>query len=78
MPPAPPSSGFIRQLAQAGSVGLMLVVCIFVGAGLGVLLDRWLGTRPWLMLVCLLLGIIAGFVNVFRMLSSLNQSGKGT
>jgi ATP synthase protein I len=66
----------IRQLAQAGSVGLMLVVCIFVGVGLGVLLDHWLGSRPWLTLLGLLVGIVAGFINVFRMISSLGQADK--
>jgi ATP synthase protein I len=32
----------------------------------GYYLDRWLGTSPWLMLVGLLLGIAAGFLNLFR------------
>ena len=32
-------------------------------------LDRWLGTRPWLMISLLLLGMIAGFVGFFRSVS---------
>ncbi len=54
----------------------MLAACIFVGTGLGVLLDRWLGTRPWLTLLLLVLGIAAGFYNVFRMLAALQRDSK--
>jgi len=47
-------------------VGVELVSALAVGAGLGWLLDEWLGTRPWLMLVFVLLGAAAGILNVFR------------
>jgi ATP synthase protein I len=30
------------------------------------MLDRWLGTKPWLMLVMLFLGFAAGVFNVMR------------
>jgi ATP synthase protein I len=63
-------------MGQAASVGAMLAFCIFVGTGLGVLLDRWLGTRPWLTLVLMFFGIVAGFYNVVRMVSSLGQGGR--
>ncbi len=35
--------------------------------------DRWLGTTPWLTLVGLLLGIAAGFVNLFRVVKDSEQ-----
>jgi len=35
----------------------------------GYYVDRWLGTTPWLLLVGLVLGIAAGFVNLFRSVS---------
>jgi ATP synthase protein I len=44
-----------------------LVVGIAVAMGLGWMLDRWLGTRPWLMLVLLPFGFAAGVVNVMRL-----------
>jgi ATP synthase protein I len=37
-----------------------------VGAGIGWLLDRWLGISPWGMIVFLLLGFSAGVLNVMR------------
>ncbi len=37
------------------------------GAGLiGYGLDAWLGTKPWLLIVMLLLGVGAGFLNVWK------------
>lgn len=36
------------------------------GALLGWLLDRWLGTSPWGLMVLLLLGFAAGVFNVMR------------
>lgn len=43
-----------------------LVAGVLVGAGLGWLLDRWLGTLPWGMFVFALLGFTAGVLNVIR------------
>ncbi len=37
-----------------------------VGAGLGWLIDRWLGISPWGLMVFLLLGFAAGVLNVMR------------
>jgi len=44
-----------------------LVVGIAVAMGLGWMLDRWLGTKPWLMLVLLPFGFAAGVMNVMRL-----------
>jgi len=56
----------------AGGLGraLRLVVemaaALAVGAGLGWLLDRWLGTAPWLLIALTFVGIGAGVRNAFR------------
>ena len=54
-----------NMLAMASSIGLALVFAILLGLALGYWLDKQLGTKPWLTLLCLLLGIIAGFKNIF-------------
>ncbi len=61
-----PSRRWIRQVGVLSGVGLTLVISTVLGLYGGLVLDRWLGTSPWLMLVGLLLGIAAGFVNLFR------------
>ncbi|TNE59569.1 MAG: AtpZ/AtpI family protein [Alphaproteobacteria bacterium] len=57
-------------LGVALRIGIELVVAVFVGAGIGFFLDRWLGTQPWLLLVFFMLGTAAGFMNVIRMAQS--------
>jgi ATP synthase protein I len=55
-----------KALGELSTVGLTLVVATVIGLAGGYYLDRWLGTSPWLTLIGLLLGIAAGFVNLFR------------
>jgi ATP synthase protein I len=43
-----------------------LVAGVLVGAGLGWLIDRLLGISPWGFIVFLLLGFVAGVLNVMR------------
>jgi ATP synthase protein I len=47
-----------------------LVVGIAVAMGIGWMLDRWLGTKPWLMLVFMPFGFAAGVFNVMRLSKS--------
>ena len=60
---APPGNA----LGLAFRVSVELVSALAVGLGIGWLLDEWLDTRPWLMLVFLLIGGAAGILNVYRM-----------
>jgi ATP synthase protein I len=43
-----------------------LVGGVLVGAGIGWLIDHWLGSTPWGLIVFLLLGFAAGVMNVMR------------
>ncbi|MDH7973078.1 AtpZ/AtpI family protein [Sphingomonas sp. AR_OL41] len=50
-----------------GSRVLAELIGVPAGAALiGWVLDRWLGTSPWILLVLLALGVIAAFRNIFR------------
>jgi ATP synthase protein I len=53
-------------MAQAIRLGGEFVAGVLVGAGLGWLIDFWLGTSPWGLVVFLLLGFAAGVLNVLR------------
>ena len=59
----PPGSA----LGLAFRVGVELVSALAIGLGIGWLLDAWLDTRPWLMMVFIILGGAAGILNVYRM-----------
>jgi len=58
-------SGAMEVFGMAGTIGLQLVSATFIGLAMGYFLDKWLGTSPWCLLVFLLLGIVAGFRDVF-------------
>lgn len=51
----------------AVQAGIGLVGTLAVSVAIGYLLDLWLGTRPWLMVVFFFLGAGAGGLNVYRL-----------
>ena len=56
------ASGYARGFRLSSE----LVGGVLVGAGLGWLIDRLLGIAPWGFIVFLLLGFVAGVLNVMR------------
>jgi ATP synthase protein I len=50
----------------ASSLGATLVFSTAIGLAIGVWLDRFLHTRPYLTMFFFLLGIVAGFQQIFR------------
>ena len=53
------------MLSVASTMGLSMVLAIFIGYGAGYYLDRYFQTSPWLTMIFLILGIIAGFKNLY-------------
>ena len=47
-------------------IGTELIAAVIVGGLIGFGLDSWLGTKPWLLVVFVLLGNMAGLWNIFR------------
>jgi ATP synthase protein I len=70
-PPTPDRPAGISGWGLAGRVGVELVAAIGGGAFFGWLLDRWLGTSPFLLIALFLLGGAAGVVNVNRAMTRL-------
>ncbi len=54
-----------RGANQALKLASEFVAGILVGAGIGWLIDKWLGTSPWALVVFLLLGFIAARAECF-------------
>ncbi len=52
-------------------IGVELVAALMVGVAIGIGLDRWLGTTPWLMVVFIVLGAAAGILNVVRVMNGM-------
>ena len=64
-PEAPPAAD-PSAIARGFRLSTELVAGVLAGAALGWLLDRWLGISPWGLIVFLLLGFVAGVLNVMR------------
>ncbi|PIW90269.1 MAG: hypothetical protein COZ93_01885, partial [Nitrospirae bacterium CG_4_8_14_3_um_filter_44_28] len=54
-------------LLEASTIGLNLVLATFVGLAMGYGLDKLFNTSPWFTIIFLMLGIIAGFLELIRM-----------
>jgi len=79
--PEPPGDGrspLARTVSGLGpylQIGWIFVFAQLIGTGIGWWLDGKLGTRPWLLVAGALLGMAAGFVNLFRVTRSLGKGG---
>lgn len=66
--------GILREILAASQVGINMVVSTFVGLAMGYGLDKLLKTSPWFTLIFLILGIISGFIQLFR--TAAREAGK--
>ena len=56
-----------RKLLEASSIGWMFPIAMGLGFGAGYGLDKLFGTWPWLTGIFTGFGVIAAFLNLFRM-----------
>lgn len=66
------------EALSASSVGLELGISVILGLLFGWWLDKQLGTAPWMMLVFLVFGLIAGFRGVIRAVNRSDRSAART
>lgn len=60
--------GIAQALAMISQIGITMVVCIGFGVWFGGWLDGKLGTGPICLIACVIIGILAGFMNVYKLL----------
>lgn len=79
--PGASPAGEDGAMAGAMSSGLRaatdLAGGIIAGALIGMLADRWLGTSPFLLIIFLVIGAIAGLRSVYRLGSRPTSGSKG-
>jgi len=61
-----------RITGLAYAAALSLFAAVVSGLIVGWLFDRWLGTRPWLLVAGIVLGAAAGFYEFIRQTSKLS------
>ena len=52
---------------MVSTVGLMFPACIGIGYIWGRLMDRYFGIYPWLTIIFTFLGIVAAFMNLYKL-----------
>jgi len=62
------NEGFLKKAAWLSSLGISMVVATFVGLYIGVYLDRVFSTDPWFTIIFLIIGIVAGFRNIYTLI----------
>jgi ATP synthase protein I len=66
----------LMQFARLGAVGIELALSTVIGMLGGRWLDSKLSTAPWLTILGLLLGVVAGFRSLIRAARKSSQSPK--
>ncbi len=57
-------------------MGLELGLSVIVGSFIGLYLDEKFGTDPWLLLLFVIFGIIAGYRSLYRVLKKMLKEDK--
>lgn len=67
------SGSTVRALGVTGGIGFMMAACVLGGYFVGSYLDSKLGTAPWLLITFLLMGLAAGFIEIYNIIKKLNK-----
>jgi len=70
-------AALMRQFAVAMELPFVLVSAVVIAGLAGYLLDRWLGSSPWLMILLGGFGFYAGVRDVLRRLEKKDGTGRG-
>ena len=54
------------NLGSAFKISTEFVAAVVVGSIIGFILDNLFGTKPWLIIIFFIIGVIAGMLNVIR------------
>lgn len=63
----------MEDWGEYGSIGAEMFASVLIGTLGGYGLDRLFHTKPWLMVVGFILGSIAGYRSLFRLLNKENK-----
>jgi len=71
----PPSPSVLRALGSLGGLGFTFAIPTVLGAFLGSYLEGYFHTGPWIIIVCLMVGLIAGGIGVYGLLKTVLKDG---
>jgi len=63
-----------KQVTRYSAIGLEMGFSVAIGAAIGYYLDKYLDTGPWLTLIFLILGVVAGFRSLFSLMRDIDKN----
>ena len=54
-------------------IGIEIVAAIIVGVSIGIIVDKYLETKPFGLIIFFILGSFAGFLNVYRVMRRIEK-----
>jgi ATP synthase protein I len=62
-----------KRVMRYSAVGLEMGFSVAIGVAIGYYLDRYFHSGPWLTLIFLMLGVVAGFRSLFSLMKGLDK-----
>ena len=67
-----------KQKKQSGAgfgfkISTEIIAALLVGVGIGLIVDKYLGTKPFGLIIFFIFGAIAGFLNVYRVMRRIEK-----
>ncbi len=62
-----------RNLARYSAIGLEMGLSVAIGIGIGYYLDRSFNTKPWLTVIFFLIGVVAAFRSLYKLMKDLDE-----
>ena len=66
----------IKKESGAGfafKISTELIAALIVGVGMGLIVDNYLGTKPFGLIIFFILGSFAGFLNIYRVMRRIEK-----
>ena len=65
-----------QHLGNAFKISTEFVAAVVVGSTIGFILDSWFDTKPWLIIIFFIIGVITGILNVIRSANIMQKNNK--
>ena len=67
-----------KQKKQSGAgfgfkISTEIIAALVVGVGIGLIVDKYLGTKPFGLIIFFIFGAIVGFLNVYRVMRRIEK-----
>ena len=72
------NSSLIKKKEGSGAgfgfkISTEIIAALIVGVGIGLIVDKYLGTKPFGLIIFFIFGAIAGFLNVYRVMRRIEK-----